>query len=295
MPAQDLRTQQSVIQAVGPQRRLMLAALACGCLAGTSRAQGSYPLDLTEKLNARPPAQALLLGEQHDAPEHQRLARQTVVALAAQGRLAALVLEMLPAGIRGTNLLPNSTPQEARQALRWDEGAWPWAAYGPVIMAAIEAGAPVLGGNLPASQMRQAMVRSEFDARLPPAALALQRQLMRDGHCGLLPESQIAPMARIQIARDLSMADTLLKAVQSAPKGQVVLMLSGSVHADKQLGVPAHLPASLQSRSVRLLAGGPEPAIGPFDAYWRTAPAPATDHCAQLRQQLKPAAPANSP
>lgn len=287
MPAQDLRTQQSVIQAVGPQRRLMLAALACGCLAGTPRAQGSDPLDLTEKLNALLPAQALLLGEQHDAPEHQRLARQTVVALAAQGRLAALVLEMLPAGIRGTNLLPNSTPQEARQALRWDEGAWPWAAYGPVIMAAIEAGAPVLGGNLPASQMRQAMVRSEFDARLPPAALAQQRQLMRDGHCGLLPESQIAPMARIQIARDLSLAAAVQAALRQAGPQQLVLMLSGSVHADKRLGVPAHLPTELPVRSVRLVAGGQGVDAGQFDAHWPTAPAPSSDHCAALREHFK--------
>src|SRR5574343_525099 len=44
------------------------------------------------------PADALLLGEQHDAPDHQDLARQAVQSLQAQPGLAALVLEMAEAG-----------------------------------------------------------------------------------------------------------------------------------------------------------------------------------------------------
>ena len=36
------------------------------------------------------PADALLLGEQHDAPEHHVLERQVVAWLAARGQLAAL-------------------------------------------------------------------------------------------------------------------------------------------------------------------------------------------------------------
>jgi hypothetical protein len=106
------------------------------------------------------------------------------------------------------------------------------------------------------------MARSELDGRLAPAVLAEQQQLMRQGHCGLLPESQIVPMARIQIARDLSLAATLEAAMRQAGPQQLVLMLSGSVHADKRLGVPAHLPPELAVRSVRLLAGGPSGQAG---------------------------------
>lgn len=40
----------------------------------------------------------VLLGEQHDAPEHQALARLSVEALAAAQRLSALVLEMADEG-----------------------------------------------------------------------------------------------------------------------------------------------------------------------------------------------------
>jgi uncharacterized iron-regulated protein len=147
--------------------------------------------------------------------------------------------------------------------------------------------------------MRAQMARSELDSRLPPAALAEQQQLMREGHCGLLPESQIAPMARIQIARDLSLAATLEAAVRQAGPQQLVLMLSGSVHADKRLGVPAHLPPDLAVRSVRLLAGGQDgqggQGAGQFDAHWPTAPAPPTDHCAALREHFKQRPPGARP
>ena len=40
----------------------------------------------------------LLLGEQHDAANHQRLQRETVQALASRSQLAALALEMAESG-----------------------------------------------------------------------------------------------------------------------------------------------------------------------------------------------------
>ena len=40
----------------------------------------------------------LLLGEQHDEPEHQQLQREMVNALAGRGVLAALALEMADRG-----------------------------------------------------------------------------------------------------------------------------------------------------------------------------------------------------
>jgi uncharacterized iron-regulated protein len=95
-------------------------------------------------------------------------------------------------------------------------------------------------------------------------------------------------MTRIQIARDRRMADTLAKAAQ---KGKVVVLISGSVHADKQLGVPQHLPAGLQVKSVRLLAGGQVLPGETFDSVWPTEALPDKDYCAGLRQQFgQPAA-----
>ena len=276
------------------RRGLLIGAL--GWSAGLARASDEW----IARLDALLPTRALLLGEQHDASEHQLIARAVVQALAARSVLAAVVLEMLPAGSTSAYMPRDSAQPQVQQTLGWDESAWPWAAYGPVVMAAVQAGVPVLGGNLPAQQMRAQMARSELDSRLPPAALAEQQQLMREGHCGLLPESQIAPMARIQIARDLSLAATLQTALRQAGPQQLVLMLSGSVHADKRLGVVAHLPPELPVRSVRLVAGGQGVVgqgvgAGPFDAHWPTAPAPSTDHCAALREHFQQRPPGARP
>jgi uncharacterized iron-regulated protein len=222
----------------------------------------------------------LLLGEQHDAPEHHRLHLAVVQALASSGQLAAVVLEMADSGQHTRNLGAQSSEAQVQQALRWRESAWPWSAYGPAVMAAVAAGVPVLGGNLPRPQNARTMHQAALDTRIPPAALARQRQAVAEGHCNLLPASQITPMTRIQIARDATMAKTLGAAIRP---GQTVLLLTGSQHADKTVGVPLHLEPRHSLRSVRLDASGPRPddAQG-FDAVWPTTPLPPRDHCAEL-------------
>jgi uncharacterized iron-regulated protein len=243
--------------------------------------------DAAARLAAWLPADVLLLGEQHDASAHQAIEQQVVVALAARGELAALALEMADSGQSTAGLPATASEEQTRSQLRWDKNAWPWTAYGPAVMAAVRAGVPVLGANLPRSDMRASMADAQLDQRLPEPSLKAQQQLIRQGHCDLLPESQITPMTRIQIARDRRMADTLAKAVRP---GKVVVLISGSVHADKLLGVPQHLPAGVQVKTVRLLAGGQALPGESFDSVWATEAAPDKDHCASLRAQFgKPA------
>ena len=237
-----------------------------------------------ERLAAWLPADVLLLGEQHDAVAHQRVQQGLVATLAGRGQLAALALEMADSGHSTAGLPAGASEEETRRQLNWNNEAWPWTAYGPVVMTAVRAGVPVLGANLPRSDMRASMTDSQLDQRLSVPAFKAQQQLIRQGHCDLLPEGQIAPMTRIQIARDRRMADTLAKAVQP---GKVVVLISGSVHADKQLGVPQHLPAGLQVKSVRLLAGGKSLPGETFDSVWSTEATPDKDYCAGLREQFR--------
>ena len=223
----------------------------------------SLPADLS--------AQALLLGEQHDVPEHQRLHRDTVQTLAARGQLAAVALEMADQGASTQGLPRDADEATVRQALRWNEAGWPWAAYGPTVMAAVRAGVPVLGANLPRGQMRAAMIDESLDARLPAPALARQREAIRTGHCDLMPPTQIAPMARIQIARDRAMADTVSQAVQTPVQpARTVVLVAGHAHVDAELGVPQHLPPGLRVQAIT----------------WPKAP-PARDYCADLRRQMQ--------
>jgi len=190
------------------------------------------------------PAEALLIGEQHDAPSHPALQEERVRQLAAAGRLRALALEMAERGTTTAGLPRNAGEAQVRQALRWaDDNGWPWERYAPAVMAAARAGIPVVGANLPRAQMRQAMQEPGLDGLLPGPALQAQQQAIRSGHCDMLPESQIAPMTRVQIARDRAMAQTL--ASLAGPGGTVVL-IAGAGHVQPDVGVPRHLPSHLR-------------------------------------------------
>jgi uncharacterized iron-regulated protein len=93
------------------------------------------------------------------------------------------------------------------------------------------------------------MQDAEFDRLLPGPALKAQQQAVRLGHCGLLPESQIRPMTRVQIARDQAMAQTIASV---AMPGQTVLLLAGAGHVEPRVGVPLHLPPAVTVRALPL-------------------------------------------
>ena len=239
---------------------------------------------VAKRVAALLPADVLLLGEQHDADEHHRIERETVEALVAQDKLAALALEMAEDGQSTARLPASATEAQVRAALEWQDKAWPWEAYGPAVMAAVRAGVPVLGANMPRARMKDAMADVSLDAQLGDAARALQQEAVRTGHCNLLPAAQIVPMTRIQIARDRAMAQAIVKARQP---GKTVLLIAGSGHALRTLGVPQHLPTDVKVVSVKLFASATAPAAASdpeFDQVWQTAPLPEKDYCAGVRR-----------
>ena len=260
---------------------LLLAPLALSaCIAAT-------PTEIdAQQLERLLPAQALLIGEQHDAPDHQRLQRQVIDWLAARRQLAAVGL-------------PRSASEAAvQQALSWNDRAWPWANYGPAIMAAVRAGVPVEGANLPRARMKEAMGNLELDTQLPASLLALQQDRLRQSHCDLLPAEQTAPMTRIQIARDMTMAATLARLAEQAPSSQTVILITGNGHTHRALGVPRFLPQHLLTRVLsaraRSAAGkqhsqedpAETSALAPSDIIWLTSPIPPLDYCGKLQKQI---------
>ena len=280
------------------RRPLLPAAALSLALLGAAGCATPAPLgaDAQARLATLLPADALLLGEQHDAPAHQQLQRQAVQWLAARGELAALALEMAEQGRSTAGLPRDASEADVQHALAWRDAGWPWNTYRPVVMAAVRAGVPVLGANLPAARQREAMRDAALDARLPPAALAEQQQRVRDGHCGLLPESQIGPMTRVQIARDIAMADTVRAARQP---GRTVLLVAGNGHVHRALGVPLHLPPDLTTKVLSAQSGQAQAAIDSevtdtlpahtsgADLLWPTPPVPPRDYCAELRRATR--------
>ena len=253
-------------------------ALLLGC-AAPARLPAGWP----ESLRPLLPADVILLGEQHDAPAHQAMQAAAVQWLVAQGRLSALVLEMAEAGHSTQALPPSADESTVRAALGWDEQWWPWEHYAGAVMAAVRAGVPVFGGNLPRASMASAMSNTALDQLLPAAALADQRSAVREGHCDLLPEAQLPGMVRIQMARDQSMARTLAAAPRG--RGQTVLLIAGGGHVLRSRGVPVYLPKNLEVKVALAQAGQAQTAIeSEADLTPVTAELPPQDACAPLRK-----------
>jgi len=239
----------------------LAAALLAACASGGASIDGLLPADV------------VLVGEQHDDAGHQRQHRDLVQAMAARGKLAAIALEMAEQGASTAGLARDADASTVRSSLGWDDQAWPWDAYAPAVLAAVRAGVPVLGANLPRERLRAAMQDASLDAALDPAAFAAQREAIRTGHCDLLPASQLGPMARVQVARDRAMA----RAVEAAAvPGETVMLLAGAGHVDPEIGVARHLARGVKVKSLILP---------------RTPGTGGKDYCAALRDQLQRRAP----
>ena len=258
------------------------AALVALALAGCASNPAVVPsAQWPAQLESALPTDVLLLGEQHDAPDHQRLQRDTVQWLAARGRLAAVVLEMAERGHSTAALARDATEAQVQSALQWNDAAWPWSAYGPVTMAAVRAGVPVLGGNLPRSAMAAATQETRWDNHLAAPARQQLLDALQDGHCGLLPATRLPAMARVQIARDASMALTAQEAVRP---GQTVLLVAGGEHVLRHRGIPTHWPQNIRSKVASAHTEQAQAAIKTgVDIVVATPPLPPHDACEALR------------
>lgn len=238
-----------------------------------------------------PAARVVIFGEQHDQPDHQQQVAAEVQRLVATGRLAAVVIEMADRG-RSTAGLPTGADEAAvREALAWS--GWEWDVYRDVVMAAVRAGVPVAGGNLPRPEMRSVMADSRLDAAVSAQVRELLTVAVREGHCNLLPTDREPGMVRIQIARDQAMAATVAERLAQAGPQQHVLLLTGAQHASLDRGVPLHLRTvqKLPADDLRVIVFGGGARDLQADERRSAREVARPDPCEGLRQRL-PAPPA---
>ncbi|OLF51997.1 ChaN family lipoprotein [Pseudomonas chlororaphis] len=244
------------------------------------------PEELVVRLAKAP---RVIVGEQHDHPEHHALQLWLLQAMATQRGQGSLLLEMLTPvqqpkvdSIR-LHRVAQGLPEDLPAALAWEPG-WDWALYGPVVRYALFQPYPLLAANLDAFEVRaiyrQAPVLSGEHSSAASVRKALLQQI-RDSHCGLLPESQMPAMLAVQQQRDRRMAERLLAAPTPA------LLFAGAFHARKDVGVPVHLSdlAPSSTTLVLMLAqkGTPVPAQS-ADYAWYGARLADKDYCAEMRR-----------
>jgi uncharacterized iron-regulated protein len=257
-------------------------------------------------------ARLVLLGEQHDNPDHHALQARVIEALVARGRRPALVFEMLDVSMQlAIDRVRAERPDDVDAigaAVAWEKSGWPaWALYRPVFAAAVRAGLPIIAAGLGREQS-MALARKgptaldpELAGRfglaqpLAPELHAALRAEMRDAHCGLLPESMLDAMVLVQRARDARLAERM----HAAATADGAVLIAGNGHVRKDRGVPAALDRAFGQQGVALALHEVHPEAQspqdharawdstrmPFDQVWFTPRISDADHCAELRKQ----------
>ena len=254
----------------------------------------------------------VLLGEKHDNPEHHEIQAELLHRMIAAGRKPALVWEMIERGKQAAvdtfRASGNTDPDAFAEAIGWADSSWPdWKFYRPIADAALAAGLPMIAGNLDAETVRSIsqgdMIEADLRAalRLDEAVPEFVREALRDevyrGHCGLIPQDKLSPMVAVEIARDASLAEAMLRAAGAADGA---VLIAGGQHVRRDTGAGFHLEHRFGGgniASIGMLEGdleivwaGEEHAVPPgrFDYVWYTDPAqPDKDYCADLEARFK--------
>jgi uncharacterized iron-regulated protein len=234
-------------------------------------------------------APRVIVGEQHDHPEHHALQLWLLQVMATQRAQGSLLLEMLTPDQqpRVDSLRQHKAvqglPDDLPGALAWSPG-WDWALYGPVVRYALLQPYPLLAANLDSSEVRDIYRQAPALSGEHSNAASVRNELLqqvRDSHCGLLPESQVPAMLAVQQQRDRRMAERLLAAPTPA------LLFAGAFHARKDIGVPVHLrDLDASNGTVVLMLAQKGTQVPPQSAnyVWYSARLPEKDYCAQMRQ-----------
>jgi len=233
-------------------------------------------------------ASQVLVGEQHDNPDHHALQLWLLQALADQREQGSLLLEMLTPDQQSAvdavqkQIHQGDYPADLPVVLGWQKG-WDWALYGPVMRFALAQPYPLLSANLGAQEVGAIYHQRPVLSGTLSTSSAVREQLLnqvRESHCGLLPEDVLPAMLAVQQQRDRRMAHRVMDAPAPA------LLFAGSYHVRKDLGVPLHLAdlGSTDKPVVLLFAQvGSEVEPHSADYVWFTAAIPDQDYCAQMR------------
>jgi len=239
------------------------------------------PEQLIERLA---PAPRVLVGEQHDNPDHHALELWLLQALEQKRAQGSVLMEMLnPDQQAKVDQARGHEVADLPAALAWQKN-WEWSMYGPIVRHALAQPYPLLAANLDRSEIMGIYKTRPVLAGSASTAPSVQAPLLeqiRESHCGLLSEEQLPSMLAVQQQRDRRMAQRLLAAPQPA------LLFAGAFHVRRDLGVPLHLgDLGAGQGSVSLVlaeVGKPVPATS-ADYVWYTPALPDKDHCAELRR-----------
>jgi uncharacterized iron-regulated protein len=189
---------------------------------------------LAQRLQA---ATHVLLGELHDNPKHHHAQAQLLMWLLQASPKRAVLFEMLEPSQESaaqTYLAHAGSAAGFGEAASWQKGWPPFVQYEPILDVVVANHLSVYAANLPRADAK-AIAMGSKEVTVPPLDKAQEESLAREideGHCGMLPKDHSAPMAKAQRARDLAMAEAMLRA------GGPTVLIAGRGHVRKDRGVP---------------------------------------------------------
>lgn len=237
-------------------------------------------------------SQFVLLGEKHDNETHHQiqalllgksLTNDDVVVFEMLTRDQQPVIDQFQSGDLSLAQLP--------AALNWKKSGWPsWEFYAPLFNITDKAGAKILYGSYPRSELKHMMTPDPDQPFQMPDHLKTElEEQIRIGHCDLLPKSMISPMSLIQVAKDRLMADQMIK----GKRGGKAYLIAGDGHVRKDIAVPYHLAQKAPDMTVFVLgileeqaATSSEDLFNQYDSIWTTDAVPEEDYCAGLRKKF---------
>lgn len=245
-------------------------------------------------LASLPAGSWLLLGEQHDHPDHHQLQLWVLQQLAAAQRLGAVAMEMLNTE-QQTALDAQLTrgAQSTTSELQWPERAWPFEHYQAQVRFALDHAARVVAADFSDSEKTALRQNTGSVTEYSAEHTGYLAELIVKSHCGMFTAERAKPAARMQIARDRQMAKQMLANTQN---DKVNVLIAGAQHVRKDLGVPLWLEGqpvlSILLISVAesttpqdylpkaLTADSPASAVA--DLIWFVPAIPAVDYCQGL-------------
>jgi uncharacterized iron-regulated protein len=282
---------------LGIFRGVLMAVALSRCAAGVH--QEPFTADaLAAQMQRRP---VVLLGEIHDNAEQHAVRAQALARLLRAGARPALAFEQFDRQVqadidRVSNQAPAAGVDRVDQLVALGDPRWNWKLYRPLLELAVQYQLRIVAANLSrADAMR--VSKEGFGALFDPAEqhqlgldalpadlLLAQQQAVDEGHCHQMPASELPALARAQIARDATLAQSIHPYLQGG-----VVLLTGNGHVRRDIGVPRFLPAQERQRviSIALLeheeAADPVPA-GVYDVVFGTPVQGRSDPCEQLRR-----------
>lgn len=234
----------------------------------------------------------VLLGEQHDNPDHHRAEVAWVEHLAVGNRLGSVAIEQASRDVqpqldaalgKGSRMTPED--------LSWD-GGWPWSRYGDLVRTALSQASRLVAANLSKDDRASAYKGGAPGGEFSAEHSAFMIDLIDASHCRMLPKEAAVSMLQLQLARDQMLAQKLM---ENTLPDKISLFVAGGNHVRRDLGVPLWLSGDVPYLSV--LMQGVAESTEPLDylptafdqqpvadLIYFTPGLPPKDHCAAFRQ-----------